>query len=178
MTRHLLSLSLIVALLAAASAQNPPTDGPFAFALIADMPYSPTDSVRFGRLVEEINRAEGLEWVIHVGDIKGGSSPVAMICYRAASSGSSNLNALSSWLRRQRLDRLPPERIPAAGPAGARAGTLFFASGVDYRPTSHARRHPRGQLPRARALDPRADELCGAAHRRQSQRHRQVLKPH
>ena len=40
-----------------------------------DMPYSPADSVRFGRLVEAINRAEGLEWVVHVGDIKGGSSP-------------------------------------------------------------------------------------------------------
>ncbi|MCY3789628.1 MAG: hypothetical protein OXH63_12660, partial [Gemmatimonadetes bacterium] len=75
MARYLLSLSLIVALLDAASAQNPPADDPFAFALIADMPYSPVDSVRFGRLVEEINRAEGLEWVIHVGDIKGGSSP-------------------------------------------------------------------------------------------------------
>ena len=75
MARYLLSLSLIVALLDAASAQNPPVEGPFAFALIGDMPYSPTDSVRFGRLVEEINRAEGLEWVVHVGDIKGGSSP-------------------------------------------------------------------------------------------------------
>ena len=75
MARYLLSLSLIVALLDPASAQNPPADGPFAFALIGDMPYSPTDSLRFGRLVEEINRAEGLEWVIHVGDIKGGSSP-------------------------------------------------------------------------------------------------------
>ncbi len=79
MARHLLSLSLIVALLDAASAQVLPLADPaeetFAFALIGDMPYSPTDSVRFGRLVEKINRAEGLEWVVHVGDIKGGSSP-------------------------------------------------------------------------------------------------------
>ena len=75
MARYLLSLSLILALLDAASAQNPPADGPFAFALIGDMPYSPTDSVHFGRLVEDINRAESLEWVVHVGDIKGGSSP-------------------------------------------------------------------------------------------------------
>ena len=76
MARYLVSLSLIVALLCvASSAQNPSADDPFAFALIGDMPYSPTDSVRFGRLVEDINRAEGLEWVVHVGDIKGGSSP-------------------------------------------------------------------------------------------------------
>ena len=75
MARHLLSLSLIVALLDAASALADPAEGAFSFALIGDMPYSPTDSVRFGRLVEEINRAEGLEWVVHVGDIKGGSSP-------------------------------------------------------------------------------------------------------
>lgn len=75
MTRYLMGLSLIAALLDAASAQNPPADSPFAFALIGDMPYSPADSVRFGRLVAEINRAEGLEWVVHVGDIKGGSSP-------------------------------------------------------------------------------------------------------
>lgn len=79
MARRLLSLPLIVALLDAASAQVPspadPAEGASAFALIGDMPYSPTNSFRFGGLVEEINRAEGLEWVIHVGDIKGGSSP-------------------------------------------------------------------------------------------------------
>ena len=75
MTRHFLSLFLMVALLDAASAQDQPADAPFAFALIGDMPYSPADSVRFGRLVEAINHAEGLEWVVHVGDIKGGSSP-------------------------------------------------------------------------------------------------------
>lgn len=75
MARYLMSLSLVVALLSTASTQNPPAEGPFAFALIGDMPYSATDSTRFGRLVEEINRAKGLEWVVHVGDIKGGSSP-------------------------------------------------------------------------------------------------------
>ena len=76
MARYLLSLSLIVALLDAASAQSPPADGPFAFALIGDMPYSPTDSVRFGRLVEEINRAEGLEWVVPRGRYQGRQQPL------------------------------------------------------------------------------------------------------
>ena len=168
MARYLLSLSLIVALLDAASAQNPSAEGPFAFALIADMPYSPVDSVRFGRLVEEINRAEGLEWVIHVGDIKGGSSPCSDGLLQNRFEWFQQFERPfilapgdNDWTDCHRSGYQPLDRL------SARADTLFSASGLDYRPASHARRHSGGHLPRARALDPREDELCGAAHRRQ-----------
>ena len=47
---------------------------PFSFALIGDMPYAPEDSMRFERLMAEINADRSLEWVMHAGDIKTGAS--------------------------------------------------------------------------------------------------------
>jgi hypothetical protein len=46
---------------------------PFAFALIGDMPYGGAREVPFGRLVEEINRDNDVDFVMHAGDIKAGS---------------------------------------------------------------------------------------------------------
>jgi predicted phosphodiesterase len=66
--RHLLPLLLFVALPWRAEA--------FDFALIGDMPYSATDSTAFPRLIEQVNRAK-VDFVLHVGDIKGGSSSCA-----------------------------------------------------------------------------------------------------
>ncbi len=48
----------------------------FEFAAIGDVPYSETDSLRFLRLRDLIN-AEDLAFVLHVGDIKGGSTSCA-----------------------------------------------------------------------------------------------------
>lgn len=48
----------------------------FDFALIGDVPYSLEDSLRFGVLQERIN-AEHVDFVLHVGDIKGGASSCA-----------------------------------------------------------------------------------------------------
>ncbi len=48
----------------------------FEFAAIGDVPYSEADSLRFLRLRDLIN-AEDLAFVLHVGDIKGGSTSCA-----------------------------------------------------------------------------------------------------
>ena len=48
----------------------------FEFAAIGDVPYGEADSLRFLRLRDRIN-AEDLAFVLHVGDIKGGSGSCA-----------------------------------------------------------------------------------------------------
>ena len=47
--------------------------GGFDFALIGDMPYRPSDDVKLDRVVEDIND-DHIDFTIHVGDIKSGSS--------------------------------------------------------------------------------------------------------
>lgn len=46
---------------------------PFAFALIGDMPYGAAKETPFARLVDEINRDNEIDFVMHAGDIKAGS---------------------------------------------------------------------------------------------------------
>ena len=46
----------------------------FEFALIGDMPYHPDDSVKFDRLIEDINEDTSIQWVMHTGDVKSGGS--------------------------------------------------------------------------------------------------------
>ncbi len=47
---------------------------PFQFALIADTAYTEADQNQFRSLREEINRERKLAWVMHAGDILGGTS--------------------------------------------------------------------------------------------------------
>ena len=47
----------------------------FSFALIGDVPYADADSLRFARVIDEINADEDIQWVIHAGDIKSGGQP-------------------------------------------------------------------------------------------------------
>lgn len=47
----------------------------FSFALIGDTPYFPEDDARFDRLISEINGSADVQWVLHAGDIKSGSTP-------------------------------------------------------------------------------------------------------
>lgn len=47
----------------------------YSFALIGDGPYAPVDSLRYEALIDEINAAEDVKFVIHAGDIKAGSQP-------------------------------------------------------------------------------------------------------
>ena len=49
------------------------SDEPLSFALIGDGPYSPHGEEVAARMIDDINAREGVEWVIHLGDVKGGS---------------------------------------------------------------------------------------------------------
>ncbi len=71
MTRRLLPL-LFAGLLAAAPAraENP---GAFSFAVIGDAPYNFLEEILFRNLLASLDR-EPLAFIVHVGDIKGGSS--------------------------------------------------------------------------------------------------------
>ena len=72
------SLWLVLAVTAVAAcraAQAPPpeADKPsFEFALIGDNPYPEQNVPRFETLIQDVNQAAGLEWVLHLGDIQGG----------------------------------------------------------------------------------------------------------
>ncbi len=46
----------------------------FEFALIGDMPYHPDDSIKFERLIDDVNQDTEIQWVLHTGDIKSGGS--------------------------------------------------------------------------------------------------------
>lgn len=53
--------------------------GPFAFALIGDTPYIASNATgaahpEFERLIDAVNRDKGIQWVLHAGDIKNGST--------------------------------------------------------------------------------------------------------
>ena len=47
-------------------------DTAFEFALLGDNPYVPESVPKFGALIDDVNSQSELEWVVHVGDIKGG----------------------------------------------------------------------------------------------------------
>lgn len=61
--------------------------GPFEFALIGDTPYVSGNHPGatyppFDRLVDDINRERRLQWVLHAGDIKNGSTPCSDALYQ------------------------------------------------------------------------------------------------
>ena len=58
----------VLALCASLSAQ----DAAFEFALLGDNPYVPEAVPKFATLIDDVNSQSQLEWVVHVGDIKGG----------------------------------------------------------------------------------------------------------
>ena len=47
---------------------------PFEFALLGDSPYTDPNIGRFRALIDDVNATPGLQWAIHVGDVKSGSS--------------------------------------------------------------------------------------------------------
>lgn len=47
-------------------------DRSFQFALLGDNPYPPENVSKFEALIDDVNRAQGIRWVIHLGDIQGG----------------------------------------------------------------------------------------------------------
>lgn len=48
-------------------------DQTLEFALIGDGPYSPAGEEVAARMIDDINAREGIAWVVHLGDTKGGS---------------------------------------------------------------------------------------------------------
>lgn len=54
-----------------------PTPGPqaFSFAVVGDMPYGAAEVPKMDALIAQVNADPSLAFVIHVGDIKGGSEP-------------------------------------------------------------------------------------------------------
>jgi hypothetical protein len=45
-----------------------------SFALIGDVPYNAAEVIKFGRVIDRINRDNDVRFVVHMGDIKSGSS--------------------------------------------------------------------------------------------------------
>jgi hypothetical protein len=68
MTRIAFGLFFIIGLSACKSPEEP-----LQFALIGDGPYSPLGEKVAERMIDDINARNGVEWVIHLGDVKGGS---------------------------------------------------------------------------------------------------------
>ena len=48
-------------------------DSSFEFALVGDNPYSVESYAKYERLIDDVNSRPQLRWVVHVGDLKGGS---------------------------------------------------------------------------------------------------------
>lgn len=67
-----LAVALLLAGSGTALAQG---KGGFEFALIGDAPYAVADYPKFDREIDVINDSRRVQWVLHVGDIKTGSSP-------------------------------------------------------------------------------------------------------
>jgi hypothetical protein len=51
---------------------EPTADESFEFALLGDNPYSPESYTRYERLIDDVNAYPELQWVVHLGDLKGG----------------------------------------------------------------------------------------------------------
>jgi hypothetical protein len=49
--------------------------GPGAFAFLGDIPYDDLEVARLERVIDQVNGDPGIEFVVHAGDIKSGSSP-------------------------------------------------------------------------------------------------------
>jgi hypothetical protein len=73
MNRSLPALALLLALLLALTgcATQPPSPDRFTFAVLGDTPYNDGEEREFPLLIERINKAD-VDFVIHVGDFKGG----------------------------------------------------------------------------------------------------------
>lgn len=90
---------LAVALLATACASRPPSPDAFTFGVMGDTPYNEREEARYLEMLERIG-AEPLAFVVHVGDIKSGSSPCTDAIFAT---------------RRAQLDRLPHPLIYTPG---------------------------------------------------------------
>jgi hypothetical protein len=59
---------------AVSPASAAPASSPFSFAVIGDIPYGDAQIRHFPAVVDQINADPAVQWVVHLGDIKSGSS--------------------------------------------------------------------------------------------------------
>lgn len=71
MLKRLILLTLLPVVIAGCAVNQ---DDTFQFALLGDNPYSPATYPIYERLIEHVNRDADIEWVLHVGDAKGGNA--------------------------------------------------------------------------------------------------------
>lgn len=71
----LLVTSVVMVHSQTSTAKEPPRNPntPFSFALIGDVPYGVGEVQAFQKVVAEINQDEGVQFVMHTGDVKGGA---------------------------------------------------------------------------------------------------------
>lgn len=69
-------MALILALSAfVTAAQANPNPASFSFALIGDQPYNDFFEPATTKLIQIIGQDTGVQWILHIGDIKGGNEP-------------------------------------------------------------------------------------------------------
>ena len=66
-------VTLLVLVHAAASGSREIAGQAFEFAFLGDNPYGSASVARFESLIEDVNGRDGIQWVIHVGDVKAGA---------------------------------------------------------------------------------------------------------
>ncbi|NWG74891.1 MAG: metallophosphoesterase [Rubrivivax sp.] len=73
--RAVLAAALALPLAGAATAAPEAANSvvPFSFAVVGDMPYNATQVLQFDALIDDINADGSVRFVLHVGDLKGGS---------------------------------------------------------------------------------------------------------
>ena len=97
---------------------------PIQFALIGDNPYEPASFPRYERMIDDINASPGIDWVVHLGDMKDGIGDCSDESFEALYRMNARFNApfvltpgdndwfdckreeSGGWNRLDRLDRL------------------------------------------------------------------------
>ena len=66
-------VTLVFLVYAAAPGSREIAGQSFEFAFLGDNPYGSASVARFESLIEDVNGRDGIQWVIHVGDVKAGA---------------------------------------------------------------------------------------------------------
>jgi len=107
----------IIVILPAASSPKAGSSS-FSFALIGDVPYGAGDDVKLDRIISQVNDDHKLAWVLHVGDIKNGSSDASNALIQSRFSQYQHFNPAfiytpgdNEWTDVHRTGRYPLERL-------------------------------------------------------------------
>lgn len=69
--RQTIAATLLLAVVAGCSVEH---NKSFQFALVGDNPYTPVTYPVYKRLIDDVDGHDAIEWVLHVGDVKGGNA--------------------------------------------------------------------------------------------------------